>query len=166
MLSGPLQPFGWWSARLGWQGDGRWLNLQCRHRNHIIGAVNMIKIVFCLRRNPGQTQEAFQEYWLNRHAPLVRERARRLGIRRYVQSHTISDPRLSGLGADRGFTGEAFDGVAELWFDSAAVLYPRADAPHASIQAARELIADEAQFIDLANSPIFVVEEHEILPAS
>jgi uncharacterized protein (TIGR02118 family) len=122
----------------------------------------VVKIIFCLRRNPHLTPQEFQHYWRTTHAPLVSARARLLGIRRYVQSHTLFDPRLGGLAEQRGFTGEPFDGVAELWFDSAAVLYSSDNAPAASLQAAQDLLRDEAQFIDLANSPIFVVEEHEI----
>jgi hypothetical protein len=38
----------------------------------------MVKIVFCLRRKPGLSREAFQEYWRTNHAPLVAERAKRL----------------------------------------------------------------------------------------
>jgi uncharacterized protein (TIGR02118 family) len=125
----------------------------------------MVKIMFCLRRQPHLTREAFQHYWLTSHAPLVTERARQLGIRRYVQSHSLSDPELGALADQRGFSGEAFDGVAELWFDSASTLYPNVAAPESSVQAARDLLADEATFIDLAASPIFVVEEHEIFSA-
>jgi uncharacterized protein (TIGR02118 family) len=123
----------------------------------------MVKIIFCLRRKPGLSREAFQNYWRTRHAPLVAERAKALGIRRYVQSHTLFDTLLNGLADQRGSTGEPFDGVAELWFDSAKALHPNDTAPPASLQAARDLLADEAAFIDLANSPIFVAQEHEIL---
>ena len=122
----------------------------------------MVKIVFCLRRKAGLTPEAFQEYWLTRHAQLVKDRAKFLGIRRYVQSHTLHDSRLDHLARQRGFAGERFDGVAELWFDSAAVLFQSDSAPEVSLRAAQVLLADEAEFIDLANSPIFVAQEHEI----
>ncbi len=75
----------------------------------------MVKIIFCLRRRQGMTREDFQTYWATTHAPKVVERARKLGIRKYVQSHTISDNRLSGLAEQRGTQAEPFDGVAELW---------------------------------------------------
>lgn len=123
----------------------------------------MVKIIFCLRRKAGLSPEAFQEYWLTRHAPLVKARAGVLGIRRYVQSHTLFDPLLNGLAEQRGFVGAPYDGVAELWFDGPEVLHARDDTPAASIAAARDLLADEAEFIDLKNSPIFVVQEHEIM---
>ncbi|WP_408587936.1 EthD domain-containing protein [Novosphingobium sp.] len=124
----------------------------------------MVKIVFCLRRKAGLSSAEFQAYWRKQHAPLVRERVKLLGIRRYVQCHTLFDERLRGLANQRGFAGEEFDGVAELWFDQASVLYPNDNAPAASIEAARELLRDEGNFIDLENSPIFVTEELEVFP--
>lgn len=124
----------------------------------------MVKIVFCLRRRPHLSREEFQAYWSTHHAPLVAERARRLGIRRYVQSHTISDPKLNGLADQRGTQELPYDGVAELWFDSAAILYSRADLPEAIVQAGLDLLDDERQFIDLERSPIFVAQEQEIIP--
>lgn len=124
----------------------------------------MIKIVFCLRRKSGLSAEQFQNYWLSRHASLVKDRAKFLGIRRYIQSHTVYDPRLGALAEQRGFKGEPFDGVAELWFDSPAVLHSNPDIPEASLKAGRQLLEDEGEFIDLENSPIFVAQEHEIIP--
>ena len=123
----------------------------------------MVKIIFCLRRKAGLSSEAFQEYWRTHHATLVLERAKYLGIRRYVQSHTIFDPRLDGLAEVRGFTGQPFDGVAELWVDSVEVLYPSQTVPLASLSAAHDLLSDESQFIDLEASPIFVTEEREVI---
>ena len=35
----------------------------------------MIKLVFCLRRLPHLSREAFQRYWLDSHGPLVRKLA-------------------------------------------------------------------------------------------
>lgn len=86
-----------------------------------------------------------------------------LGIRRYVQSHTIMDPRLGGLAAQRGTQEAPFDGVAELWFDAEEVLHPHENVPPAIVQAGLDLLDDERTFIDLARSPIFVVREHEVL---
>src|SRR5262249_12358508 len=51
--------------------------------------VGMIKLVFCLRRLPHLSRAEFQRYWGETHGPLVRRRAEALGIRRYVQLHTL-----------------------------------------------------------------------------
>jgi uncharacterized protein (TIGR02118 family) len=124
----------------------------------------MIKLSFCLKRLPHLSREEFQAYWRKTHAPLVAERAALLNIRRYVQSHTSTRPEFSALGESRGSAGKDYDGIAELWWDSAECLAAATTSPE-GIQAARELLEDEARFIDLPNSPIFLVEEHEVVAA-
>lgn len=119
----------------------------------------MIKLTFCLTRLPHLTREAFQHYWLNTHGPLVRDRAEILGIRRYVQTHTLPDAAFAALTASRGSV-PAYDGVAELWWDS---LEAMARGDEAARQAAAELLEDERKFIDLARSPLWLAQEHEIV---
>ena len=51
----------------------------------------MIKLVFALRRRGDLSRDEFQRYWREHHAPLVRSHAEVLGIRRYVQVHTLPD---------------------------------------------------------------------------
>ncbi len=72
----------------------------------------MIKLVYCLRRLPDLSRQEFQRYWWETHGPLVLERAAALGIRRYVQVHTLDTPLNEALRASRGSAEEAFDGVA------------------------------------------------------
>lgn len=121
----------------------------------------MIKLVFALRRKPELSREEFQAYWRTTHAPLVAERADVLKIRRYVQVHTSDLDGLHGAFQKRnGGAPAPFDGVAELWFDSLEAL--GGDDP-AVRQAQSELLADEANFIDLPNSPMWMSEEHEIV---
>ena len=54
----------------------------------------MVKLVFCLRRLPHLSLAEFQEYWLQKHGPLVRSHAETLRIRRYVQTHTLDNAGL------------------------------------------------------------------------
>jgi uncharacterized protein (TIGR02118 family) len=122
----------------------------------------MIKLVFCLRRLPTLSNESFQDYWLNQHAPLVRAVAPLLRIRRYVQSHSFEDSRLAPAVAARGAIGASYDGVAELWWDSVDDLIA-AGATAESRAAGRQLLEDERRFIDLANSPLFYVREKVII---
>ena len=118
----------------------------------------MLKMVFCGRRLPGMTREEFQRYWCETHGPLVRSHAADLGIVRYVQVHTIEGPLQDALRASRG-APEAYDGVAELWWDSAAALEAARSTPQGQ-QALRELLEDERRFIDHARSPVFFGEVH------
>ncbi len=125
----------------------------------------MIKLTFCLRRKPGLTLAEFQDYWLNRHAPLVARHKDVLRIRRYVQLHTFDFPAHDGIRALRAGSLEAapaiYDGVAQLWWDSLDDLAASGSDP-AAIAAGRELLEDESKFIDLANSPLWFGEEKTI----
>ena len=122
----------------------------------------MIKLTFCLRRLPSLSLAEFQDYWLNKHAPLVRSHAEALRIRRYVQAHTLDNPAVQGaLAASRG-APEAFDGVAELWWDNREDMAAGIATPEGR-DAARALLDDERKFIDHARSPIWINEEHHII---
>ncbi len=118
----------------------------------------MVKLVFCARRLGSLSPEEFQRYWREQHGPLVRRHAKLLRIRRYVQVHTLDHPAQDALRASRGGP-EAYDGVAELWWDSLEDL-AAGTVDEAARAASRELLADERRFIDLASSPLFLGEEH------
>ncbi len=118
----------------------------------------MFKMIYCLRRLPSLSRSEFQRYWREQHAPLVRGNAAALGVRRYVQSHTVEEPALSLVSSARGSGGLDYDGVAELWWDSKAALLA-AVTTDAGQSASLALLEDEARFIDLANSPVFFAEE-------
>lgn len=122
----------------------------------------MLKMVFCLKRLPHLSREEFQRYWREEHAPLVARHVASLGIRRYVQSHTVDDPRLRPVAELRGSAGKEFDGVAELWWESADALMA-AVSTEAGQLAGQELLEDEARFIDLPNSPVFFTEENVVV---
>ncbi len=119
----------------------------------------MIKLTYCLRRKPGMSWDEFSAYWRDVHAPLVAARAEALGIRRYVQVRTLQDRELhAGLQRRNGGSPEPFDGIAELWFEDI-----RGTGHPDAAQAARELLEDERNFIDLPNSPIWYGEEEEVV---
>ena len=116
----------------------------------------MIKLTYCLRRKPGMTWEEFSDYWRNVHAPLVRERAAVLGIKKYQQVRTMQNADLHArLQARNGGSPEPYDGIAELWYDPD----DRGEGGEAARKAAQELLEDEKNFIDLPNSPIWYGEE-------
>ncbi len=106
------------------------------------------RLVFMLRRLPHLTRQEFQHYWWNNHAPLVAARAETVGIRRYQQVHTVGPARDGQL--------PEFDGIAELWFDGPAP----SGTPEERQQAGADMLADERNFIDLAQSPIWMADEH------
>src|SRR5690349_8149731 len=120
----------------------------------------MIKLVYVIVRKAGMSAAAFRDYWLTRHGPLVAAQAKALRLRKYVQSHPFDDPASEAMRSVRGMRSAA-DGVTEVWWDSledfqAAYATPEGQA------AGRILAEDEATFIDFAQSPVFITEEHLI----
>ena len=107
----------------------------------------MLKVVYCITKKPGMTDEEFFCYWKDVHGPIG---ARIPGIRRLVQSHR------------RNVAGDEhkpdYDGIAELWFDDAHSLLAARQSPEwkASSQ-------DEANFIDFKNSSLWVAKERVVI---
>lgn len=119
-----------------------------------------IKLVYCLTRKSGMSRDAFQRYWLETHAPLVKSHAAALNMRRYVQSHAFDVAGMGAVGGARG-SPEGYDGVMEGWWDSEADLAAALTSPEGRA-AGLELLEDERNFIDFARSPIFMTRENEI----
>ena len=120
----------------------------------------MIKLVFCVCRRSDLSADEFKKYWIEKHALLVKKHAAALGAKRYVQSHTLEGDTNVALRDSRGSL-EAFDGVAEVWWDSLDVLTTVLSRPEGQAAGA-DLLEDEREFIDLARSSLFLTEEHEI----
>ncbi|MGO9061725.1 MAG: EthD domain-containing protein [Candidatus Binataceae bacterium] len=66
----------------------------------------MVKCVVLLKRKPGMTVAAFNQYWLEVHAPPA---AKFPSVRRYVQCPTAS--------IAYAITEPKWDGCAHIWFD-------------------------------------------------
>src|SRR5215831_11290163 len=111
----------------------------------------MIKLMGMLRRKPGMSAQEFHHYWRNVHAPLVMGMRGFAGhVRKYVQSHATDAQLLPGAGGT-----PAFDGIAELWFDSLDDLHKAISDP----SYLGEIHPDELKFLDFPNCVILVVEE-------
>lgn len=121
----------------------------------------MVKLSFSVKRLPSIAEEEFHRYWRDEHGPLVRSVQNDIGLVRYVQSHTINTPINDVMRASRN-AQPAFDGVAELWWESLES-FIAGSSSEAGQKAAARLLEDEARFIDLANSSLFLVEETVII---
>ena len=121
----------------------------------------MIKLTFAVRRREDVEPDEFHRYWRDEHGPLVRSFQATLGMRRYVQVHRMATPLNDVLRASRDAL-EPFDGTAELWWDDLDALTAASSTPD-GVAAGRALLADEARFIDLARSSLWLGEEVEII---
>lgn len=126
----------------------------------------MIKLTFCLLRRPDITRAEFQRYWREEHAPKVQLASKALGIVRYVQSHTYSgaagDAVASARGMETAGGAHEYDGVAELWWESEES-FAQAAQTQEGRQHGATLLADEARFIDLPRSRIFLTRENVVI---
>ncbi|MBV8139100.1 MAG: EthD domain-containing protein [Deltaproteobacteria bacterium] len=114
----------------------------------------MIKLMGMLRRKPGMSPQEFHSYWRNVHAPLVMEvQGFARHVRKYVQSHAVDAQLVPGDDGE-----PAFDGIAELWFDSLDDLH-RAISDPCYLS---EIHPDELKFLDFPNCVIVLVEEVSI----
>jgi uncharacterized protein (TIGR02118 family) len=107
----------------------------------------MIKVVYCITKKPGLTDEEFFDYWENVHGTIG---ARIPRLRRLVQSH-----RMLITGDSRP---PEYDGVAELWFDDMDALRAARRSPEWKASS-----DDEANFVDPNKVAYFVAHERVIL---
>jgi len=109
--------------------------------------VSMVKLVYCITKKAGLTDEEFFRYWKSVHGPIG---ARIPRLRKLVQSYRLTLP------GDKNRPD--YDGMAELWFDDVEALLAARQSPE--WKASTE---DEANFIDQNKVAYFVSEEQIIL---
>ena len=112
----------------------------------------MIKLIVAIKRNPAMTPAEFHHYWRTTHSEKVRALpASKRYIRKYVQAHTLDSEYAAGE--------PAFDGTAELWFDS----IDDKDAFYSDAEYLANVNPDEKVFADMATTLFFVTEEEGVL---
>ena len=116
-----------------------------------------IKLVYVIRAHEDLSRAEFHRYWREEHAPKVKSVAEAIKAVRYVQSHTLDTPLNDALVEGRGMS-PFYEGITEVWWDSLEDL-ESAVSTEAGAAAMQMLLEDEATFIDLARSTIFLTEE-------
>jgi len=107
----------------------------------------MIKLVYCITKKEGLTDERFFHYWKDIHGPIGRRIPR---LRRLIQSHRKNVARDKHI--------PDYDGMAELWFDTVEDLLAARQSHEW-----KATTDDEANFIDHGKVAYFVSEEHVIM---
>jgi uncharacterized protein (TIGR02118 family) len=112
----------------------------------------MVKVIVAIARRKDMSPQEFHRYWRVEHGRLVASHplSNRL-VKKYVQSHAVVDEYTNGE--------PAFDGFAELWFESVQHKDEFFNAPEYLAQ----FRPDEARFADVSRSQFVVVEEEPIL---
>lgn len=125
----------------------------------------MIKLSFCLTKKDELSLEEFQNYWLNHHAPLVKQVSNDLKIVKYTQLHCrnhnfLQQNKLSRLNSAE--IPKEYDGIAEIYWNSWDDLEGLADIEKARI-ASKILMEDEAKFIKFSESPLLFSDIYKII---
>jgi uncharacterized protein (TIGR02118 family) len=121
----------------------------------------MIKLIMCVYRRPELSRDEFQDYWLNKHGPLLQKFATSYKVCRYVQSHTMDTPLNKAVQDSRGISQE-YDGIAELWWESESEFIDAIN----SIEGKKlrtVFLDDEAKFLDFSRSAAFFTKEHVLV---
>jgi uncharacterized protein (TIGR02118 family) len=121
-------------------------------RDHVIvdgpTGGSLIKGIYQLKRMAGMSLDEFRKYWIDVHGGLG---SKLPGLRRYVQSHLIDEAYM--------YAEPRYDGVAQLWFDSADAMRAAFESPQG-----KALAADGPKFIDTSALRYFVAQEHIVIP--
>jgi hypothetical protein len=116
------------------------------------------KILLFMKRRPGMTLEAFQNYYENHHVPLCQKYAS--GVGRYMRRFLIPHPN-----PDTGATDELpYDVITELWFEDEAVFRGTVKYLATSIMP-DEVVEDEKQLFDRTKTRMATVVECESVSA-
>jgi uncharacterized protein (TIGR02118 family) len=112
----------------------------------------VIKLIVAVKRNQAMSPAEFHDYWRTEHAVKVRALAATPRyVRRYVQAHTLDHEYLAGE--------PAYDGTAELWFDSVA----DKDAFYSDAEYLALVAPDERVFADMEQTRFFVTREEDVV---
>jgi uncharacterized protein (TIGR02118 family) len=118
---------------------------------------SLVKLFFCLRHPSSLTLDQAQLYWRTSHGPTIRAVAGAIRMRRYLQVHRFEDDLEQELRASRGTRVAPYTGHAEAWFDRADLAL-MGSTPEGK-RAMQIAVEDEANFIDFANSAIWLAKE-------
>ncbi|MBB6521303.1 EthD domain-containing protein [Pseudoteredinibacter isoporae] len=123
----------------------------------------MVKISYLMSRKAGMTREQFLDYWSNKHPAAGGEGSfEALGVKRYIQTHTLDIPERKAVVSVRTGLLPEFDGVAELWVERE---FLEKEWPTEKVQDfIKKFYADELNFVDWSRSTILVSKELVYMP--
>jgi len=120
----------------------------------------MIKYVYCLAKRADLTDEEFHTYWKENHATFIRGLAKTLRAKKYIQSHKPDTPLNDEFVRSRGFDSPPYDGVTELCGIAWKIF--SFNNTSEGIEATKQYIADESNFVDFSQSRAFLAEEYVV----
>ena len=112
------------------------------------------KILLFMKRRPGMSLEAFQDYYENHHVPLCLKYS--TSVNRYIRRFLTAHPN-----PETGETGELpYDVITELWFEDEAVFKGTVKYISRTVMP-DEIVEDEKNLFDRSSFRIATVVERE-----
>lgn len=117
----------------------------------------MVRLVYCVTRREDLSPENFRRYWQDdRYDILLAKFAKLYQAARFGRNLTLNIQMNAQIMEKQG-TGTPFDGIVEIWWNSAKELAAVNESPEA--EALKHQIRQyEEQFIDRSLSKIFFTE--------
>lgn len=117
----------------------------------------MIRFINCVRRRDDISIEEFRRYW---NSPEFEYFFEQLFLivqpRRFAKNLSLQVSANEQIRQERG-SGEPFDGTLEYWWNNAAELLDKYDAPAAQ-KLRQEILEYQRQFIDIKRCHAFFTE--------
>ena len=116
----------------------------------------MIRFIHLMKKRPELTTADFREYWNSPQSSELLERVKDIvGPVSVIKNLTLDVSLNAALMEERG-AGEPYDGIIEIWFESAA------DLKNLETDEGKAVLAEnqehQAQFVDFAASKRFFTE--------
>lgn len=111
----------------------------------------MVKLTIAVKKKADISVEDFHDYWRTTHAELIKGLGISRYIRKYVQCHTAAEEYAAGE--------PAYDGTAEVWFDSAADKEKFLADP----EFAEKVVPDNLKFADMEKTVFFLTREEAVI---
>ena len=116
----------------------------------------MIRFIHCMKKRPELTIAEFREYWNSQEFTELMDRmTQMLGPVSVIRNLTFNIELNNSLMQERG-AEEPFDGIIEIWLESAADLQNLNNAEADALRA--EMKAYQQQFVDFTESRRFFTE--------
>ncbi|MFQ5684945.1 MAG: EthD domain-containing protein [Candidatus Binatia bacterium] len=117
----------------------------------------MVRLMYCVNRREDISPEEFRRYWQDeKYASLLGKFTTIYRAARFDRNLTLNI-QMNVQIMERQETGTPFDGIIEIWWDSAKELIAVNESPEAE-ELKRKIREYEGQFINRSLSKIFFTE--------
>ena len=117
----------------------------------------MIRLVYCVSRREDVPIEDFRRFWNDEHFSSLLKEYNKVYKTTGIKKNLVLKVPMNAIILERQGTRKPYDGVIEMWWDSAKELVAVDETPEAA-ELRRRIEEYEKQFIDKSRSTLFFTE--------